>query len=190
MQSHYALLVAMGRVLCACEQAESCVHWYQSAGLNEQTPGYVHYHFRWALFECGLLEQAAQQSRLAASKPNDDFTLNARLWILSDDFLFHNRFQFSDLEQIPYEELSETEKYIYGLLFIEARITNDNSREGFEACIQALKDINALKDAFGINQYIDLITRKVEPKLMNCANNFGWPERWFVKLKIFYYLYN
>lgn len=190
MQSHYSLLVAMGRVLCACEQAESCVHWYQSAGLDEQTPGYVHYHYRWALFECGLLEQAAQQSRLAVSKPRDAFTHNARLWMLSDDFLFHNRFDQSSLEEVHYESLSETEKYVYGLLYLDAVISEDESRQGFEQCVSILKEINALKDAFGINQYIDLIARKIEPKLMERANNLTWPSRWLTKIKIFYYLYS
>lgn len=190
MQSHYTLLVAMGRVLCACEQAESCVHWYQGAGLDEQTPGYVHYHYRWALFECGLLEQAAQQSRLAVSKPKDAFTHNAKLWMLSDDFLFHNRFDQNSLGELHYESLSETEKFVYGLLYLDALITEDESEQGFKQCVNILKEINDLKDAFGINQYIDLIARKVEPKLMERANNLTWPERWLVKLKIFYYLYS
>lgn len=190
MQSHYTLLVAMGRVLCACEQAESCVHWYKGAGLDEQTPGYVHYHFRWALFECGLLEQAAQQSRLAVSKPKDAFTHNARLWMLSDDFLFHNRFDQNNLSEVHYESLSETEKFVYGLLYLEALVSEDESEQGFKQCLYILKEINELKDAFGINQYIDLIARKVEPKLMARANHLSWPARWLVKIKIFYYLYS
>jgi hypothetical protein len=166
------------------------VHWYQSAGLDEHTPGYVHYHYRWALFECGLLEQAAHQSRLAVSKPRDAFTHNAKLWMLSDDFLFHNRFNQHSLEEIHYESLYELEKYIYGLLHLDMLLTQDTSQQGFEYCLKILKEINGLKDAFGINRYIDLMSRKVEPKLMDRANNYGAPKSWLVKAKIFYYLYS
>lgn len=136
IESDVYLLGSYGYLLCNKGHFDEAIQWYQGQAQNQDLPGYIWYHYRWALGAKRRWDEARFAIDAALNSPPDNCFSNICLWSAYFKIKFSEPLEQSDVINISADELTEVEKYIFALVkavwFLKGNSLKLDSEEVFK----------------------------------------------------------